>query len=159
MMRARVIAILLLIGAGAILAGCTAPPAQLPPAATTPAMTAAPVTTTAVPQFSFTLGQEYLHKKYSFTSESETFSEQFHVTNDPWAIDFTVNPTNPDPQYTWFEITATNIDSGRSETFGYGRGYPLDKYQQHPMYNAGPYRFDLKGNRVSVDVIIARRNP
>ncbi len=111
MMRDRVIAILLLIGAGAILAGCTAPPAQLPPAATTPAMTAAPVTTTAVPQFSFTLGQEYLHKKYSFTSESETFSEQFHVTNDPWAIDFTVNPTNPDPQYTWFEITATNIDS------------------------------------------------
>jgi hypothetical protein len=159
MMRDRVIALLLLIGAGVILAGCTAPAAQPSPAATTPATIAAPVTTTAVPQFSFTLGPEYLHKKYSFTSESETFSEQFRVTNDPWAIDFTVNPTNTDPQYTWFEITATNTDSGRSETFGYGSSYPLDKYQQHPMYNAGPYRFDLKGNRVSVEVIIAKRNP
>ena len=139
MMRARVIAILLLIGAGAILAGCTAPPAQLPPAATTPAMTAAPVTTTAVPQFSFTLGQEYLHKKYSFTSESETFSEQFHITNDPWAIDFTVNPTNPDPQYTWFEITATNIDSGRFGDLWLWPRLPSGQIPAAPYVQSGPY--------------------
>jgi hypothetical protein len=156
-MNYRVLALSVLVLAAVLIAGCTQGPAP----ATTPAPIASE--TVAVPALTqkpaFTLGQEYLHKKYSFTSEKDTPSEQLRVTNDPWAIDFTVNPTNTDPQYTWFEITATNVDTGNAETFGYGRSYPLDKHQQFPMYNEGPYRFDLKGNRVSVDVIIAKRNP
>jgi hypothetical protein len=29
----------------------------------------------------------------------------------------------------------------------------------HPMYNSGPYKVEMKGNRVSVTVNIAKRNP
>lgn len=157
-MRARVSALffLFLLAAG-LVSGCIlgTPPAA--PAA--PAGADTPAVTQVTPKAVFTLGQEYHHKKYSFTSENDRVSEQLRVTKDPWAIEFVVNPTNTDPQYTWFEITATNIDTGNAETFGYGRTYPLDRHQLHPMYNEGPYRFDLKGNRVSVDVIIAKRNP
>jgi len=157
-MKYSVFALFLLVIGAAVLAGCTQSSA---PAVATPAPTAAvqQPTATVAPKATFALGQEYLHKKYSFTSEKDVFSEQFRVTNDPWAIDFVVNPTNTDPQYTWFEITATNIDNGHSETYGYGRTYPLDKHQQFPMYNEGPYKFEMKGNRVSVDVTIAKRNP
>jgi hypothetical protein len=159
-MKYRVLALFLLVIAAAIVAGCTQSPA---PVATTPAAvtTAAPqAAATAAPVTTFTLGQEYLHKKYSFTSEKDSFPpEQLRVTNDPWAIDITVNPTSTDPQGSWYEITATNIDNGHSQTLGYGRNYPLEKHQQLPMYNQGAYRFDMKGNHVSVDVIIAKRNP
>jgi hypothetical protein len=156
-MNYRVLSLFILVTAAVLIAGCT----QSPAPAATPVPTAA-VTQAAVtvePRATFTLGQEYLHKKYSFNSEADVFSEQFRVTNDPWAIDYTVNPMNADPQYTWFEVKATNIDTGRSETFGYGRTYPLEKHQQYPMYNEGPYKFEFRGNRVSVDVNIAKRNP
>jgi hypothetical protein len=156
-MEYRVPLTIVLVIAGVLIAGCTQSQS------TTATPTIVPVTSapavTAVQQPSFSLGQEYLHKKYSFDSEKVNFTEQFHVTNDPWAIDFTVNPHVEDYQYTWFEITATNLDTGDSDTYGYGRIYPLDKHQQLPMYHEGPYRFDMKGNRVSVDVIIAKRNP
>ena len=158
-MKYSVIALFLLILAAALIAGCTQSPAA-PVATPAPTAVVNTAVVTAMPTTTFTLGEHYLHKKYSFTSEKDVFSEgPFRVTNDPWAIDFTVNPLNTDPQYTWFEITATNIDTGHSDTFGYGRTYPLDKHQQFPMYNEGPYKFDMKGNRVSVDVIIAKRNP
>jgi hypothetical protein len=156
-MKYSVLALFLLVLAAVLITGCT----QSPAPAATPAPTAAvtQASATVMPKATFAMGQEYLHKKYSFTSEKDVFSEQFRVTNDPWAIDITVNPMNEDPQYTWFEITATNIDNGHAQTFGYGRTYPLDRHQQFPMYNEGPYRFDMKGNRVSVDVNIAKRNP
>ena len=126
-----------------------------------------PVPTVAVPatgseplqQPSFTLGQKYLEKKYSFTSEKDLFTEPLRVTNEPWGIEFTVNPTNEDPQYTWFELKATNLDTGQTTTYGYGRTNGYEKHQLIPMYNGGPYKFEMKGNRVSVNVIIATRNP
>ena len=126
-----------------------------------------PVPTVAVPatvsaplkQPSFTLGQKYLEKKYSFTSEKDKFTEQLRVTNDPWGIEFIVNPTNEDPQYTWFEMKVTNSDTGQTSTYGYGRTSGYEKYQLIPMYNGGPYTFEMKGNRVSVNVNIATRNP
>jgi hypothetical protein len=158
-MKYRVLALFLLVIAAAFTAGCTQNPA---PPATTPAPTAVvtQASATIAPVATFTLGQEYLHKKYSFTSEKDSFPpEQLRVTSDPWAMDITVTPTSTDPQGSWYELTATNIDNGRSQTIGYGRTYPLEKHQQLPMYNEGAYRFDMKGNHVSVDVIIAKRNP
>ena len=140
-------------------AGCTGSQSSATPALTTAgAVSSAAPTATQIP--SFTLGEKYLEKKYSFTSESQTYSEgPFRITNDPWGIELTVIPTNEDPQYTWFTITATNIDSGHSETFGYGRTYGFEKHQIIPMYNGGPYKFEMKGNRVSVNVNVAKRNP
>jgi hypothetical protein len=157
-MKYSAFALFLLVIAAALIAGCTQTPAPVVTPVPTAAVTQAAAT--AAPVAPFSLGKEYLHKKYSFTSERDSFPpEQFRVTNDPWAMDITVNPTSTDSQNTWFEITATNIDTGRSQAFGYGRTYPLEKHQQLPMYNEGAYRFDLKGNHVSVDVVIAQRNP
>jgi hypothetical protein len=156
-MKYRVLALFILVIAVAFTAGCTQSPA--PVATPVPADTETPAVVTAEPKETLSLGQEYLHKKYSFTSENDVFTEQFRVTNDPWAVDFVVNPTNTDPQYTWFEVTLTNIDNGHTDTFGYGRTYPLEKHQQYPMYNEGPYKIEFKGNRVSVDVTVAKRNP
>jgi hypothetical protein len=156
-MKNGVPVIVALIIAGVIIAGCTGN--QNPPAAPVPTAAApAPVSSTSQ-QPVFPLGPEYLHKKFSVTSEKDVYTEQFRVTNDPWGIDFTVIPTNTDPQYTWFEMKVTNMDTGHTETIGYGRTYSLDKHQQFPMYNEGPYKFELRGNRVSADVIIAKRNP
>ena len=154
-MRYRVPLLFLLVIVAVISAGCTqnvAPVAPVP----TGVQVAEP---TAGPEATIALGEEYLHKKYSFQSEKDVFLEQFRVTNDPWAVDFVVNPMHTDPQYTWFEVTVTNMDTGRIDTFGYGRTHPLDLHQQHAMYNAGPYKFEFRGNRVSVDVTVAKRKP
>ncbi len=155
-MHYRAIALFLLVAAAAVVCGCTqnAAPAATP--VPTDVQVAEP---TAEPVAAIALGEEYFHKKYSFQSENDVFTDQFRVTNDPWAVDFVVNPMHTDPQYTWFEVTVTNMDTGRTETFGYGRTHPLDLHQQHPMYNAGPYKFEFRGNRVSVDVTVAKRNP
>ncbi len=159
MMRDRVIAILLLIGAGMILAGCTGIPAQSPPAVTTPASIAAPVATTPVPQPSFSMGDHYLKQSYSFQSENDLVTEQFRVDNPSWGIEFDVTPLNDNINYCWFVMTVTNLDTGNSDTYGYGRenGYEL----QHliPMYTTGPYKIEMKGNRVNVKVTAAKRNP
>ena len=157
-MKYRVIALFILVIAAALIAGCTqnSTPAETP----VPTVAETPAPATAQPVVTFSLGQEYLHKKYSFTSEKNDFTEQLRVTDDPWAIDITVNPTSTDSANTWFEITATNLDnSAFSKTVGYGRTHSYEKHQQFPMYNGGPYKFDIKGNLVSVDVIIAKRNP
>jgi hypothetical protein len=157
-MKYSVLVLFLLVTGAVLIAGCTQSSA---PAATpaSPTGAAPQATVTAEPKVTFSLGQEYLHKKYSFNSDKDVFTEQFRVSNDPWAIDITVNPMSTDAQLTWFEITATNIDNGHSQTFGYGRTNALDKHQQFPMYNEGPYKFEMKGNLVSVDVNIAKRNP
>jgi uridine phosphorylase len=147
---APLIACLILIAL--LAAGCTGSPAPSEPAPATAVASPAPTP-------SFTLGQKYLEKKYSFTSEKDTFFEQFRATNEPWGIELTVTPTNEDPQYTWFTITVTNIDTGHAETYGYGRTYGFEKYQLIPMHNGGPYTVTLKGNRVSVNVNIAQRSP
>lgn len=128
---------------------------------TAPAPSTTPSTVSSAPtQIStITLSDHYLQKKYSFQSEKDVYVEQFRVDNPSWGIEFQVNPTNEDPQYTWFEIKVTNMDTGQTDNFGYGRTYNLDKHQLYPMYNTGPYKIEMTGNRVSVDVNIAKRTP
>ncbi len=150
--------IVCLIIIGALMAGCTGTQDSATPAPT-PALTQTPTPTQTT---SFTLGASYLSHPtpYSFTSEKDPpYTEQFRTTNEPWGIEFTVNPTNEDPQYTWFEMKVTQMDTGKTDTFGYGRTYDFEKHQLHPMYNGGPYQIEMKGNRVSVNVNIAKRNP
>ncbi|WAC05175.1 MAG: hypothetical protein OS112_00690 [Methanoregula sp.] len=146
-----------LIILGALVAGCTGTQNVATPSPT-PVPTTSPTPTQTT---SFTLGASYLSHPtpYSFTSEKDVYTEQFRATNEPWGIEFTVNPTNEDPQYTWFEMKVTQMDTGKTDTFGYGRTYDFEKHQLHPMYNAGPYKVEMKGNRVSVSVNIAKRNP
>lgn len=156
-MKYSVLALFLLVIAGALIAGCTQGSAPAAPVST---VAENPVMVTAEPVATFALDQEYLHKKYSFTSQKDVFTEQLRVANDPWAIDITVNPTSTDIQNTWFEITAVNLDnSAFSRKVGYGGTHSFDRHQQFPMYNGGPYKFEMKGNLVSVDVIIATRKP
>ena len=149
--------IVCLIIIGALTAGCTGTQNSATPAPTPVPAQISPPTQTA----SFTFGASYLSHPtpYSFTSEKDLYTEQFRATNEPWGIEFTVNPTNEDPQYTWFEMKVTQTDTGKTETFGYGRTYDYEKHQLHPMYNGGPYKIEMKGNRVSVKVNIAKRNP
>lgn len=156
-MRNSVFVIILLVIAGVVVAGCQSTAPAAPPAETVIAATTEP---TAAPQTSFELGNHYLEKKYSFYSEKDLFTEQFHVPNgQPWGVEFHVIPTNENLQYCWFEMTLTNMNTGQKETFGYGRENGFEKDQLHAMYDGGPYQLDMKGNRVSVQVKIAERIP
>ena len=159
-MNFLLLAALALVIAGVMIAGCTQSPATVTPPATTVSAASAPATTAG--QFSsvfFTLGDHYLQRSYSFQSETDTRTEQFRVDNALWGIDFSVLPLNDDLQYCWFEMTVTNIDNGKKETYGFGRTYPTELHQQIPMYVKGPYQIEMKGNRVKVDLTAAKRNP
>jgi hypothetical protein len=112
-----------------------------------------------VPQPSFSLGDHYLQKSYSFQSEKDLYTEQFHVDNPSWGIDFNVLPLNDNLQYCWFQMNVTNMDTGQTDTYGYGRSYSYETHQQIPMYTTGPYKIDMTGNLVKVDVTAAKRNP
>jgi hypothetical protein len=149
--------LLLLLLVGAFSAGCMGE--QAPSVTPAPATTEAPTTTTSAQQVSFTLGDHYLQKSYSFQSESQLETEQFRVDNPAWGIEFDILPLNDDPQYCWFEMKVTNVDTGRSETYGYGRSNGYELKNQIPMYTTGPYELEMKGNRVKVDVTAAKRNP
>ncbi len=155
-MKAFVPLALCLIIAGMLAAGCAS---NQNPATPVPTLIVPTTVLATQQQLSFTLGEKYLEKKYSFTSEKDQFTEPVRVTNEPWGIEFTVIPTNEDPQYTWFEIKVTQMDTGQTSTYGYGRTNSYEKHQLIPMYNGGPYTFEMKGNRVSVTVNIAKRNP
>ena len=141
-----------------LVAGCTSTPA-------TPATTAAPTTNapateaTTVQTQSFTMGDHYLQKSYSFQSENDVFTEQFRVDSPSWGIEFTVLPLNDNQQYCWFVMNVTNVDTGQSESYGYGRENGYELTHQIPMYTTGPYKIVMKGNRVKVDVDVAKRNP
>jgi len=152
-----------LVIAGVMIAGCTQGPATVAsPASTTVPAAVAPAATTTAGQSSsafFTLGDHYLQKSYSFQSETDTRTEQFRVDDPSWGIDFTVLPLNDDLQYCWFEMTVTNRDNGKTDTYGFGRTYPTELHQQYPMYVTGPYKIEMKGNRVKVDLTAAKRNP
>ncbi len=161
-MKSLLLAALALVIAGVMIAGCTQSPATATPSSTAVPAASAPVTTTAVGQSSsafFTLGDYYLQKSYSFQSETDTRTEQFRVDNAAWGIDFTVLPLNDDLQYCWFEMTVTNMDNGKTDTYGFGRTHSLETHQQIPMYVTGPYKIEMKGNRVKVDLTAAKRNP
>jgi hypothetical protein len=148
----------MLILACILLAGCTgtrAPPVT--PAPTTVPVTTEPMVTTSQP--SFTMGDHYLQKSYAFQSEQEVITEEFRVDNPSWGIGFDILPLNDNLQYCWFELTVTNMDTGRSETFGYGRDKSFELHQKYPMYTTGPYTITMKGNRVKAVVTAAKRNP
>ena len=153
---------ILILMAGVIVAGCTGNPA---PSSTPPALTAAPVVTAAITtvstavQPSFTLGDSYLQKSYTFSSEKDDFIEQFHVADPSWGIDLKITPLNDDPQYTWFTMDVTNVDTLQVDHYGYGRTFSFDKEQMYPRYTTGSYKIEMKGNRVKVDVTVAKRNP
>ena len=158
-MRALLPAIIALLLAGVMISGCTSSspgPAATQVPATEPVVT---VTTTAQQPASFTLGDHYLKKSYSFQSETDVTTEEFRVVDPSWGIEFTVLPLNENLQYCWFELTITNLDNGQSETYGYGRDKGFEKYQEYPMYITGPYKLEMKGNRVKVDLNVAKRNP
>jgi hypothetical protein len=155
-MKYSVLLILGLIIAGVMVAGCQSTAPQVTPSETV-------ITTTEPtpsPQPSFALGNHFLEKKYSFSSENDIYTEQFRVpAGQPWGVEFKVNPLNDDLQYCWFVLKLTNMDTGQTDTFGYGRENGFEKDQTHPMYGGGPYQVELRGNRVSVQVNIAERSP
>jgi hypothetical protein len=153
--------LLALIIAGVMIAGCTREQPDVAiriptPLVTPTAMQAAMVTVT---EPSFTLGDHYLQKSYSFQSEKDVYVEQVRVDNPSWGIVFDVLPLNDDPQYCWFEMKVTNMDTQQSDIYGYGRDKGFEKHQLYPMYITGPYKIEMKGNRVKVDVTLAKRNP
>jgi len=143
---------LLLIGV--LAAGCTG--SQSPPASPSVPVPVSPPplpTQTA----SITMGDHYLQKSYSFQGENDVRTEQFRVSSPSWGIQFTVVPLNENIQYCWFEMKVTNMDTGREDTYGYGRDKGFERKQVYPMYITGPYTIVMKGNRVKVDVDVAQR--
>jgi hypothetical protein len=152
--------LLALIITWVMIAGCTR---ELPDATkmqtslVTP--TATQASTVAVKQPSFSFGDQYLQKSYSFQSEKDLYVEQVRVDNPSWGIWFDVLPLNDDPQYCWFEMNVTNMDTQQSDIYGYGRDKGFEKHQQYPMYYTGLYKIEMKGNRVKVDFTVAKRNP
>jgi len=124
-MKYNVLVSLVLVIAGIMIAGCT----QSQSAAATPtpvpaAITSAAAATAATPQPSFSLGDHYLQKSYSFQSEKDSTPN-----SSGWTIlvgiDINILPLNDNLQYCWFEMTVTNMDSGRNDTYGYGRSVQL----------------------------------
>jgi hypothetical protein len=148
-----------LIVAGIIIAGCTmtqAPPVGTPAPTTVPVTAAVPSTTS---QPVFTMGDHYLQKSYSLQGDKDVRTEEFRVDHPSWGIGFDVLPLSDDLQSCWFEMTVTNLDTGHTDTFGYGRENSFELHQKYPMYTTGPYRITMIGNRVKVDVTAAKRNP
>jgi hypothetical protein len=121
--------------------------------------TAMQASTVPVPQPSFSFGDQYLQKSYSFQNEKDVYVEQVRVDNPAWGFGFDVIPLNDDPQYCWFEMNVTNIDTQQFDIYGYGRDKGFEKHQLYPMYTTGPYKIEMRGNRVKVDVTMAKRNP
>jgi hypothetical protein len=159
-MDARLYGILLLAIAGVLIAGCTTSTPSTP--ASAPPTTAAATAVTPSPQPSFSLGAHYLQNSYSFASQTDMVLTPFHVDDPSWGIDFKITPLTKDPQYCWFVITITNIDTKESESNGCGRQYSVcgnGSEQRIPMYTTGPYQVELSGNLVKVDLDIAKRNP
>ncbi|MDO8873056.1 MAG: hypothetical protein Q7V05_10055 [Methanoregula sp.] len=157
-MKHSVFVILALVIAGVIVAGCTQSPAAPVATSTSNAVTTS-VATTVQARPSFAMGDHYLQKSYSFQSEKDVVVEQFRVDNPSWGINFDILPLNDNTIYCWFEMKVTHMDNGQSETYGYGRENGFDLKNQIPMYTTGPYKIEMKGNRVKVDVTAAKRNP
>jgi len=159
-MKNRIGIILALIIAGVMIAGCTLGPATVTPVPTSLATpTATPSPTIPSPQPSFSMSDYYLKKSYAFQSEKQIYVEEIRVDNSSWGIGFDVLPLTDNVIYSWFEMNVTNIDTGQTDTYGYGRTNGFEFKHLIPMYNTGPYKIELKGNRVKVDVVVAKRNP
>jgi hypothetical protein len=156
----KYLAFCMLVIACILLAGCTG--TRAPEA--TPAPTAAPVTpatTTPTPQPVFKLGDSYVDKPngYTFNTEKDVTTEEFRVDTPSWGIYFKVKPLNENLQSCWFTMNVTNLDNGRTETFGYGGQQSFELEQTIPMYNEGPYKITMKGNCVKVWMKASKRMP
>jgi hypothetical protein len=151
--------ILTLIFAVSIIAGCiqvpVSPPLQTP--VQTSEITETPKV--PVPQPSFSMGSLYLKKSYSFQSEKDIFTEEVRVDDASWGIGFDVLPLTDNVIYSWFEMKVTNVYTNKTDTYGYGRTNGFELRHLIPMYNTGLYRIEMSGNRVKVDVTVAKRNP
>lgn len=154
---------LVLLLAGILAAGCTtaSPTAQTPVTGTPamPAVTGTVAASSASTQPTLALGDHYLQKSYSFHNTNDKYTELVRIADPSWAVVYTVTPLSDDVQTGWFEVTVTNVDSKKSQTFGYGRTYAYDTFQQYPMYAAGSYQIDMKGNLTKIDLDVAKRLP
>jgi hypothetical protein len=159
MKKSVVVTILMLIFAAAILTGCVQVPVTTP--LQTPVQTSEITETpkVPVPQPSFSMGNHYLKKSYSFQSEKDIFIEEFRVDDASWGIGFDVLPLTDNVIYSWFEMKVTNLYTNQTDTYGYGRTNGFELRHLIPMYNTGLYRIEMSGNRVKVDVTVAKRNP
>jgi hypothetical protein len=160
-MKNRIIIFLILIFALAISAGCIQ---GLLPGTTpepTPVQTSeiAQTPTIPLPKPSFSMSDHYLKKTYAFQSEKQIYTEEIRVDTVSWGIEFDVLPLTDNVVYSWFEMNVTNTDTGQSDIYGYGRTNGFELKHLIPMYNTGPYKIEMRGNRVKVDVAVAKRNP
>jgi hypothetical protein len=161
-MKRSFVCCLALVLVGILVAGCTSTSPAVPAPATTPtAAAAAPAGTTAAVSAAPTLplGGHYIQKSYSFHNTNDQYTEQLRIDNQSWAVVYTVTPLSDDPSAGWFEMTVTNVDSKKSQTFGYGRSFASDTLQQYPMYGAGSYQIAMKGNLTKIDLDVAERRP
>ncbi len=117
------------------------------------------IPTIPLPQPSFSMGDHYLKKTYAFPSEKQIYIEEIRVDTASWGIEFDVLPLTDNVIYSWFEMNVTNTDTGQTDTYGYGRTNGFELKHLIPMYNTGPYKIEMRGNRVKVDVAMAKRNP
>ena len=162
-MKGYLICGLFLILAAAVIAGCTgtgSPAQSSAVTATTPAITPTATLSAGVSATpTFALGDHYVQKSYSFHNTNDQYTENVRVDNASWAVAYKVTPLSDDPDTGWFLVTVTNVDTQKSQTFGYGRTYAYDTYQQYPMYGPGAYQVSLSGNLTKVDLDIAKRLP
>ena len=160
-MKICILFIFTLIVTLVICAGCTQGPPLATPGPTTEqtTLTATPTTDVPTPQPSFSLGDHYLKKSFSFQSEKDVYVEQVRIDNASWGIGFDILPLTDTSADTWFTMKVTNRDTGQSDTYGYGRTNGFELHHLIPMYTTGPYEIEMKGDRVKVDVILAKRNP
>lgn len=152
-------ALFALILAGIVLAGCTT---VQPPAATTVPTTTPVVTTlvSPVPQPSFELGDIYFYNQYNFVKPTDNYAERFIVDSQSWGIKIEVSPKSDNLESCWFILNVTDVNTNAVvKTLGYGGKYPYEKIQLEPMYKPGPYKFEMAGNLVTVQVTAAKRLP
>ena len=162
-MKPTVLLLLAVLAAAAVIAGCTSAPVVKPaetPAAPVTTVTTATPEPTPLPQPSFSLGDAYLQRQYTFDSEEDVVVEQFVVDNPSWGIDFTIKRTlNDNLNYCWFTMDVSDVNSEQVNHYGFGREFSTDLQQKIPMYKSGPYKITMKGNRVVVVVTAAKRLP
>lgn len=160
-MKNSVFIILTFLFAGAISAGCIQGLVPSTTPATTPEQTSevAQNPTIPLPKPSFSMGDHYLKKTYAFQSEKQIYTEEIRVDTVSWGIEFDVLPLTDNVIYSWFEMNVTNTDTGQTDIYGYGRTNGFELKHLIPMYNTGPYKIEMRGNRVKVDVAVAKRNP
>jgi hypothetical protein len=160
-MKNRLFIFLILIFAGAISAGCIQGLVPGTPPASTPVQTSeiAQTPTGPPPKPSFSMSDHYLKKTYAFQNESQIYTEEIRVDTPSWGFEFDVLPLTDNVVYSWFEMNVTNTDTGQTDIYGYGRTNGFELKHLIPMYNTGPYKIEMRGNRVKVDVTVAKRNP